>query len=254
MNIITRYEAIETIQCYDSITYFIENYFKIQHPVKGSMYFNLYDYQKNIINIYENSKMCIGMTARQMGNTSIATAYMLWNLIFKLDFQIAIIGNNIAYGQEILNRLLFAFDQLPTFLKPKIDLRNKRELRFENGSGLIVLTTNSPHSARGRSLNLIYFDDFAFADQNNATELWQSIIPCASIGSQIIVTSTPSNKNTLFYKLWQGAVSGNNGFHPFIIRWNDHPDRDESFKQSALKSLGPDRFAQEYECQFIDQI
>jgi hypothetical protein len=255
MSIISRYEATELLKCYGDVHYFIENYVKIQHPIKGNIRFNMYQYQKNIVDIYEQSRFCIGTTARQMGITSLTSAYMLWKLTFESDFQIAVVVRNIASGQEIISRLMDAFYQLPDFLKQTVTCRNMREIKFENGSGIVALTANSPHTARGRSLNLVFFDDFAYTNRANAEEIWQTIVPCMSAtNGRLIVTSAPSTTNTLFYRILEDALKGTNGFHPFTIRWDDHPNRDSQFKKTMIQQIGIAKFSQEYDCQFVDEI
>jgi len=57
----------ELIRCSKDPIYFIKNYIKIQHPVRGSVPFDLYDYQEEIINCIHNNKDSMVLTARQMG-------------------------------------------------------------------------------------------------------------------------------------------------------------------------------------------
>lgn len=47
--------------------YFIEKYMMIQHPQKGRMLIELYEYQRNVIRSYMTHKNVISLWARQMG-------------------------------------------------------------------------------------------------------------------------------------------------------------------------------------------
>lgn len=253
MSVIDRYEANEIIHCRDNIEYFIENYLKIRNPNRGSVYFELYDFQKDMINIYEDHKLCIGTVARQMGTTSLSCAYILWNMIFKPDFQAAIVSSSFSYTKEIMDRVLFFFDNLPDFIKVDATCRNKTELKLSNGSSVVAMTVRSNYM-RGRTLNLIYFDEMAYFDKNHADDMWHSLMPCIVTGSQVIVASTPNSTDNLFYKIWQAAIEGKNKFHPFKVIWNKHPDRNDEFKETIVQTIGLKHFTQEYECEFVDEI
>jgi len=44
---------------------------------------------------------------------------------------------------------------------------------------------------------------------------------------------------------------GSNGFHGFTASWDEHPDRDEKWKQEELGRIGEERFRREYGCEFL---
>lgn len=47
--------------------YFIETYVRIQHPSRGAVNFKLYDYQKELIELYSSPEDSIVLSARQTG-------------------------------------------------------------------------------------------------------------------------------------------------------------------------------------------
>ena len=47
------------------------------------------------------------------------------------------------------------------------------------------------------------------------------------------------------------AELGSNGFHGYTCLWNEHPDRDEEWKQAELSRIGEERFRREYGCEFL---
>lgn len=49
----------------DGHHYFLENYFYIQHPVKGKLLFEPYDYQKRLIDAYHNHRFTVNLCPRQ---------------------------------------------------------------------------------------------------------------------------------------------------------------------------------------------
>ena len=44
---------------------------------------------------------------------------------------------------------------------------------------------------------------------------------------------------------------GVNGFHSFRSYWQEHPDRDEKWKEEELGRIGEERFRREYDCEFL---
>jgi hypothetical protein len=57
----------ELRKCKNDPVYFIKNYVKIQHPKRGSVPFELYDYQLEMIGAIHNNKDTIMLCSRQMG-------------------------------------------------------------------------------------------------------------------------------------------------------------------------------------------
>jgi hypothetical protein len=53
----TENQILDFARCADPITgpmYFMDNYFFIQHPVKGKMLYHPFDFQKKLIDTYHN--------------------------------------------------------------------------------------------------------------------------------------------------------------------------------------------------------
>lgn len=69
----TEKQLKELSLCEDSPVYFIENFIKVQHPIKGSVPLILYDYQKEMIAAYHEQRFCVSLTARQMGKSFLYT-------------------------------------------------------------------------------------------------------------------------------------------------------------------------------------
>lgn len=59
--------AKELIKCAQNIQYFCENYVMIQHPLKGNVPFDLFGFQREMLDIFTNYKYVTCLTARQMG-------------------------------------------------------------------------------------------------------------------------------------------------------------------------------------------
>ena len=66
----TEEEIAEYIKCADPISgpeYFMSHYFFIQHPTKGSISYQPFEYQKRLIETYHKYRYSISMLPRQTG-------------------------------------------------------------------------------------------------------------------------------------------------------------------------------------------
>jgi hypothetical protein len=258
-------EQIDQLKaCLDPVTgpeFFITNFMYIQHPMRGRQKLVLYDFQRDLINNYHNSKRSVNMVSRQMGKTTVAAGYLLWYAMFVDDATILVTSNKYDGAQEIMHRVRYAYESVPDHIRAGVKAYNKRSVDFDNGSR-IVATTTTENTGRGMSLSLVYLDEFAFVEPNIAKEFWTSLSPTLSTGGKCIITSTPNTDEDQFADIWFGAnklvdSNGNetkvgvNGFAPFVSTWTSHPDRDQAWADSEMAALGEDRFLREHECQFI---
>lgn len=260
----TKEQIDELSACMDPETgpeYFITNFMYIQHPMRGRVKLELYDFQYDLIKNYNNYRKSVNMVSRQMGKTMAAAGYLLWYSMFNSDATILIASNKYDGAQEIMHRVRFAYESVPDHIRAGVKEYNKRSMAFDNGSR-IVATTTTENTGRGMSLSLVYLDEFAFVEPNIAKEFWTSLSPTLSTGGKCIITSTPNTDEDQFASIWFDAnkqvdSNGNetevgiNGFRPYMATWDAHPDRDQAWADAELASLGEDRFLREHNCEFI---
>jgi hypothetical protein len=251
--------------CMDPVTgpiYFATNFLKIQHPVRGSIPFIPYDYQERLIDAYHNNKQCIAMLPRQMGKTTCACAYLLWYTMFVPEAQVLIAAHKYEGAQDIMNRYRFGYENLPDFIRAGVYSYNRNTIEYDNGARIQAVTTTE-NTGRGKSLSLIYCDEFAFVQPpEKAKEFWTALSPTLSTGGKCIITSTPNSDEDQFALIWTEAQKrfdefgieqplGTNGFNSFFAHWNEHPDRDEAWAQTERAKIGEERFRREFDCEFL---
>jgi hypothetical protein len=250
--------------CADPVTgpeYFMSNFFYIQHPVRGKLKYQPYDYQKRLIDTYHNYRFSISMMPRQTGKSTSAAGYLLWYAMFVRDSTILVAAHKHTGSQEIMARIRYGYEMCPDHIRAGVTSYNKLSLDFENGSRIISATTTE-NTGRGLSLSLLYADEFAFVRPGVAKEFWTSISPTLATGGKCIITSTPNSDEDQFAILWKQAnkqedSNGNaqdvgvNGFRPFRSYWQECPGRDEAWAAEQRAQLGEDRFRREMGCEFI---
>jgi hypothetical protein len=246
----------------DGPLYFCRNFLKIQHPVRGAIPFEPYEYQERLIQSYHNHKQSIGMLPRQMGKTTCATGYLLWYTMFVPECQVLIAAHKYEGAQDIMNRYRFGYENLPDFIRAGVHSYNRNTIEYDNGAR-IQATTTTENTGRGKSLSLIYCDEFAFVQPpEKAREFWTALSPTLSTGGKCIITSTPNSDEDQFAMIWTEANKkfdeygneqelGTNGFFPFFAHWNEHPDRDEAWAAVERSKIGNERFRREFDCEFL---
>ena len=252
------------LKCSDPMTgprYFLENFFFIQHPTKGKIQYKPFDYQKRLLDSYHGHRFSVNMLGRQMGKTTTAVGYLLWYAMFVPDSTILISAHKYTGAQEIMQRLRYAYETCPDFIRAGVTSYNKQSLEFDNGSRIVAQTTTET-TGRGMSVSLLYCDEFAYVEPNIAVEFWTSISPTLATGGKAIITSTPNSDEDQFAQIWNEANKrfdehgnstelGKNGFYPCIAIWSEHPDRDEKWKNEEVSRVGYERFQREHECEFL---
>jgi hypothetical protein len=241
--------------------YFCKNFFYIQHPVKGKMLFEPFEFQTRLLDAYHGYRFNINMLPRQMGKTTCAAGYLLWYAMFHPDQTVLISAHKYTGSQEIMQRIRYAYELCPDHIRCGVVNYNKGSIEFDNGSR-IVSTTTTGNTGRGMSISLLYCDEFAFVPPNIADEFWTSISPTLATGGKAIITSTPNSDEDTFAIIWKEAnkkfdefgneqLVGTNGFFPFTCAWSEHPDRDEVWEKTERGRIGEERFRREYNCEFL---
>lgn len=247
----TQDQVKEFIRCARDPIYFAENYLQIVHVDHGLIPMILYDYQRDIIEKITNNRRAAVVTSRQAGKTTTAVAVILHFILFNEHKTVALLANKGDAAREILDRIKIAYEALPSWLQQGVVEWNKGSVQFENGCKIIAAATSSS-AIRGKSVSFLYIDETAFVE--NWDEFFASVFPTISSGNttKILLTSTPNGLNH-FYKTCEGAKAETNGYQFVQVNWSDVPGRDAAWKEETLQSMDWDyeKFAQEYECQFL---
>ena len=254
-------QLIELAKCANDPKYFMTEHCYIQHPTKGRMKFDLFDYQRELVDTYHDNRYSISMLARQTGKSTCAAGYLLWYAMFNPDQTILIAAHKYSGAQEIMQRIRFAYETLPDHIRAGVTAYNKGSLEFDNGSRIIAQATTE-NTGRGLSISLAYLDEFAFVRGTIAREFWTALSPTLSTGGKCIITSTPNQDDDQFAQIWREAQkniddfgnitqTGKNGFAHYLATWEVHPDRDQDWADEESGKIGEERFRREHNCEFI---
>ena len=260
----TEEQVADLMACMDPDTgylYFAKKFAYIQHPVKGKLLYDPYEYQLGLMYSYHTFRFNINMMPRQTGKTTCASIYLAWYAMFVPDQTILVAAHKYTGAQEIMSRIRFVYESCPDHIRAGVTSYNKQSIEFENGSRIVAQTTTG-NTGRGMSISLLYCDEFAFVQPNIAEEFWTSISPTLATGGRAIITSTPNSDEDTFATIWKQAEDkfdshgneqelGTNGFHSYVAEWHEHPDRDDKWKEEEIGRIGEEKFRREYGCEFL---
>ena len=241
----------EIVRCQQDPIYFIEQYCHIVSLDKGLIKFKLYDCQKKKVEVILNNRKVVLMEGRQQGKTITSAACILWYTLFQESKTVAILANKGSAAREVLDRYQIMYEHLPIWMQQGVRTWNKGNVELENGSKVFTAATTAS-GIRGKSVNWLYIDEAAIIPNNVAEEFFASVYPTISAGTttKILLTSTPLGYNH-FWKFWNEAEKGKNGFVSHFIPYWEIPGRDEIWAEEQLRTLGEVKFNQEVLCEFL---
>mgnify|MGYP003111034957 FL=1 len=241
-------QVSEIIKCGKDPSYFFNTYLKIQHPVKGLIPFNTYPFQDDCVDDFLNHRFNIVLKSRQLGLSTLVSAYSVWLAIFQREKNILIIATKLAVAQNFISKVKTMIKSLPNWLLlPEIVSNNKQQIQFSHGSSIKAIPT-SEDAGRSESLSLLIVDEAAFV--RNFDTIWTGIYPTISTGGRVILLSTPNGVGGQYYKLYTEAESNLNEFNPIKLPWTVHPECDQEWFEQVTSNMSKRQIAQEYLCDF----
>lgn len=239
----------EYMKCALDPEYFLRKYSYIQVPNKGRQLFDLYDYQADALQDFQDHRFNILLKGRQIGMSTLIAGYALWRMLFKSDENILVIAIKQDVAKNLVSKVRFMHQLLPTWLKGNLTEDNKLTLKFGNGSA-IKATATREDAGRSEALSLLIIDEAAFVD--GAEDIWTAAqATLSTTGGSAVLISTPNGMGNFFHKTWVESESGENDFNRILLDWRVHPNRDESWKEEQMKTMSEMQFAQEHGASFI---
>jgi phage FluMu gp28-like protein len=227
----------------------MKKYIKIQHPIRGTIPFNLYPFQEKTLQDFYENDFNIVLKSRQMGISTLVSTYSLWMMIFNKDKNILVISTKQEVAKEIISKVRFANKNLPSWFARfgvKCVEDNKQSLKYQNGSR-IQATSSASDAGRSFALSLLIMDEAAFID--GVDEIWTAAYPALSTGGRAIILSTPNGVGNFFHKMWKDAEAKKNKFNTIKLPWYLHPERDQSWRDAQTEvAKSPKLAAQECDC------
>jgi len=246
---LTKQEIIkEIVKSGKDPVYFINNYAKISHPVRGLIPFRTYDFQDELLKDFNDYRFNVILKARQLGISTICAAYVVWMMMFHRDKNVMVMATKFSTATNLVRKVKHIIKYLPTWMMvAPITVDNRTSFELTNGSQIKASST-SVDAGRSEALSLLVVDEAAHVD--GLDELWTGLYPTLSTGGRCIALSTPNGVGNWFHQAYVDADAGLNDFHPVKLPWDAHPDRDLEWFEKETRNMSRRQIAQELECNF----
>jgi hypothetical protein len=239
----------EYIKCAQDPVYFMKKYCWIQHPTRGRVQFNLFPFQEGTLKLLQKNDRSIILKSRQLGITTLTAGISLWMMVFQKDKSILVVATKQDTAKNLVTKVKFMYDNLPSWLQIGFTENNKLALRLKNGSQIKAVSAASD-AGRSEAISLLIVDEAAFIEENRIEEIWGSSQQTLSTGGKAIVLSTPNGTGNFFHRMWNKAEEGSNGFLPIRLPWTVHPERNQEWRTKQDDELGLRMASQECDCDF----
>lgn len=247
---LTQAHIDEIIKCRDDIEYFIKWYVQIPTPL-GFKPMVMREYQSEMVQHLQNNTFSMLVATRQSGKSTISNIVTMHKLMFGLPENgvIGITSYKLSLCAKMIDSIKQMMFRLPIWLQIGIVYIAKTFVTLEGNRQLVMDSIDS--GLRGWTCSHIVVEEAAFLSDDAYLDFESAIIPTLSTtnGSMSLIT-TPNGKN-FFYEKWTKATAGESEWANLKIEMHRVPGRDSTFKERMLKTMPPQQFAQEYECDFI---
>ena len=239
----------EYLKCAQSPVYFMKKYYMIQHPQRGRQYFDLYPFQEQVLVLFQKHSDSIINKSRQLGISTLVSAYSLWLMMFQKDKNILVIATKQETAKNMVTKVRFAYNNLPDWMRKiaKSTSNNQLSLSLSNGSQIKAVSA-AGDAGRSEAVSLLVIDEAAFID--NIDTIYTAAKMTLATGGGCIALSTPNGVGNWFHQTYTKAQKSENDFLPISLPWKVHPERDIEWRKKQDIDLGVRNAAQECDCNF----
>jgi len=203
---------------------------------------------KKIINFAENKNEWLVKTPtgwEKFEGVAKIEKKRLYQITTNNNKKIIVSGNHAFLDEN--NKKLLCRDSLNKYICTEDGIEKVIELKYYKKDFSYDLVNVSGG-------NVFYSNKILNHNTYIVEKFWESVYPIISSSkkSKIFIASTPNGTDNLFYRLYQGALQGENNWKAERIDWWEIPGRDEKWKSDTVRTLGSQEiFDQEFGNQFL---
>jgi len=222
-----------------------------------------YDYQRQWV--FDEAKYKLAAKARQIGITTTEAIDRFIECVLWQESERSPIPPVIVFcspSQRQSNRLMLYIQRAKTRFEKafQVDVKFRKEreefLIFDNYAEIWSLP-NNPKTIEGIDASQGVIDEASNFDGQEDRQVYQAML--GSLGAKnggIVIFGRPRGRRGLFWDLYDpyGPYASQFAIHKFP--WTVRARHDPSYKQSVEEHktrLSPMQFAEQYECEFVDE-
>jgi len=191
---------------------------------QGKVLFETFPYQRETLATFLDRRYVIVLKARQLGLTTLADAYALWQLLFRPGSNILLVSKDQPTADKALDLLNFMFRFLPAWMQPRLPeltVDSAREMVWTHHNGIRSRIVSRPATktvGAGETATLVMWDEAALAVAQD--ESLRSLMPTTDAGGSMIIFSTARGGHNTFARIYRDAEAGRSEFHAVFHPWH----------------------------------
>jgi len=186
------------------------------------------------------------LKARQQGISTYCAARVFWKTYFSPYTRSVVMAHDSATSDALFNMSRNIIDNMEE--PPLLQKSNAKEILFEhNKSGYRLYTAGSKEAGRGTTPTIAHLSEVAFwqFDEQILAGLFQGI--SQENETEVILESTANGASGEFYRLFQGAVKGENEYLPIFLPWYITPEYTRDCPEGIELTEEEELLAEEFE-------
>jgi len=234
--------GIEAGRCWASFFKFLKYVKIIEPPMPGQtsggiIPLELWKHIRIVIKALLTESLISLLKARQIGISTIISAYVLWYAMSHLGANVLLFSKGQPEAKELLAKSVRIYNQLPHFLRLKLSPESTEEIGFPTMKSSIKAFASTPSAGISYTASIVVCDEHAehpYADEN-----YLSSKPTRDAGGQFIsvFTESPWDLDNLATAIFQDAEAKKNDFIPLFFPWDVVPYRDEEWYERTRKNI-----------------
>lgn len=227
--------------CKDNFLFFYKNAIKIKSNDSDELISpTIYPYLKELYDTLENNNSIVIKKSRQIGMTTVMSAYILWKSIFNENYVSMTNSCSQAIVSTIMKNIKKMYENLPKFLSVNILENNLDTIKFDNQSQIFATNANDILRMSLYNIDTVYFDEGGHIPD----EYYLLILPCLKENSKFIIATTGAI-NEKFYKYWE-----DDKFTKLKFDWTVRTERTQEWRETQTSELGKEFAIKEYDAIF----
>jgi len=225
---------------------------------RGFIDFSFNSCQKKITELLDKQLADTGkvraiiLKARQQGISTYCAGRVFWKTYFTPHSRSVVMAHDSATSDALFNLSKTIIKNMTTVYKPNEVKSNAKEIVISSPhfikegkekpiASYRLYTAGSPEAGRGTTPTIAHLSEVAFwqHDEKILAGLFQGISEAP--GTEVILESTANGATGEFYRLWRGALEGENEYLPIFLPWFStdeyHREPPEGFERSSEEDL-----------------
>jgi hypothetical protein len=176
---------------------------------------------------YTGRVRAIILKARQQGISTYCAGRVFWKSYFSPHSRSVVMAHDSATSDALFSMSKNLIRNMEGNLVPNEITSNAKEIKIQSPAykdrdavgSYRLYTAGSPEAGRGTTPTIAHLSEIAFwtHDEKILAGLFQGISQAE--GTEVILESTANGAQGEFYRLWKGAVAGENEYLPIFLPW-----------------------------------